>query len=229
MKKQTIAIVGANRGIGYELTKQYTEAGNSVYAFCREVSDDLKALAGTHTNLKITESFEVTNSEQMNKTLKNLNLNSDFFDALVHVSGIYRSDSLEELPENDLIEQFKVNSLAPIYSTKAFLPFLKEPSTVGLVTSRMGSIADNTSGGMYGYRMSKAALNMAGKSLAEDLKAQDITILLLHPGYVKTDMTDHQGHITAKESAQGLIQIMTEKTIEDTGTFWHVNGEPLPW
>jgi NAD(P)-dependent dehydrogenase (short-subunit alcohol dehydrogenase family) len=93
----------------------------------------------------------------------------------------------------------------------------------------MGSIADNDSGGSYGYRMSKAALNAAGKSLSVDLKEEGHPVFLLHPGYVKTDMTNHTGYIDTNESAEGLYQVMKNKTLADTGTFWHTNGEPLPW
>lgn len=228
MTNLNIAIVGANRGIGFELTKQLAESGNTVFAFCRSTNSKLNEL----NNTTVIENFEVTNFSEMQTSLKNLglqNMENKFFDILIHVSGILRSDSFDEIIEDDIIEQFKVNALAPILSVKAFTPYLKEGSKVGLITSRMGSVDDNTSGGMYGYRMSKSALNMAGKSLSVDLKDDDITVLLLHPGYVKTDMTGNQGQITAKESAKGLIQLLQEKTIDQTGTFWHVNGENLPW
>jgi NAD(P)-dependent dehydrogenase (short-subunit alcohol dehydrogenase family) len=235
MKNLNIAVVGANRGIGLELTKQLSESGNKVYAFCRTTSEPLLNLK----NVIVVKDFEVTNFSKMSDQLKTLDFSfGDYdqpesektnLDLLIHVSGIYRSDSIDEINEEEIIEQFTVNSLAPILSVKAFLPYLKESSKVGLITSRMGSVADNTSGGMYGYRMSKAALNMAGKSLSEDLKDDDITVLLLHPGYVKTDMTGHQGQITAKESALGLIKILEEKSLKDSGTFWHMNGEQLPW
>ena len=235
MKNLNIAVVGANRGIGLELTRQLSESGNKVYAFCRTTSEDLSNLK----NVTVVDDFEVTDFTKMSTQLKTLDFSfGDYetaesensnLDVLIHVSGIYRSDSIDELNEDELVEQFKVNALAPILSVKAFLPYLKEQSKVGLITSRMGSIEDNTSGGMYGYRMSKAALNMAGKSLSEDLKDNDITVLLLHPGYVKTDMTSNQGDITAKQSALGLIKVLEEKTLDDSGTFWHMNGEPLPW
>lgn len=238
MSSLNIAVVGSNRGIGLELTKQLAEAGHNVYAFCRSTSKELSALAES-SNITVTENFEVTNFKDMKSKLQSLDFSkgdyedqdsaSKSLDMLLHVSGILHSDSLDEINEDHIMEQFRVNALAPVLSVNAFVPFLKEGAKVGLVTSRMGSVTDNTSGGMYGYRMSKSALNMAGKSLSEDLKDYDIAVLLLHPGYVKTDMTGHQGQITPKESAKGLIQIMNEKTSSDTGTFWHVNGEQLPW
>ena len=108
-------------------------------------------------------------------------------------------------------------------------PLPTMPRTIGIVTSRMGSVADNDSGGAYGYRMSKAAVNITGVSLARDLAERGISVALLHPGYVRTDMTGHSGHIDAEEAAAGLIQRMDELSPATTGTFWHANGETLPW
>lgn len=113
--------------------------------------------------------------------------------------------------------------------TSALLTALAGNSKVALISSRMGSIADNTSGGSYGYRMSKAALNAAGKSLALDLAGRGISVAVLHPGYVRTDMTGQQGLIEVAESAAGLIQRINELTPATSGTFWHSNGEILPW
>ncbi len=235
MKNLNIAIVGTNRGIGLELTKQLAGRGNKVYAFCRSASEDLKRIK----DLTIAENFEVTDIRTMQASLKNLDFSKGDYedkkseeaclDILIHVSGIMFEDTLDELDEDNIMKQFQVNALAPVLAVKGFLPYMKEGSKIGLITSRMGSVQDNTSGGMYGYRMSKAALNMAGKSLSEDLKDFNITTLLLHPGYVKTDMTDHKGLITTSESAEGLIKILDEKNQKDSGTFWHTNGEQLPW
>jgi NAD(P)-dependent dehydrogenase (short-subunit alcohol dehydrogenase family) len=113
--------------------------------------------------------------------------------------------------------------------TQALLGNLDEGSKVGIITSRMGSIADNDSGGSYGYRMSKAAVNAAGKSLAIDLKPRGIAVGILHPGWVRTDMTGRNGLIDANESAKGLLARMDELNLDNTGTFWHANGELLPW
>ena len=113
--------------------------------------------------------------------------------------------------------------------TSRLLPHLHTGAKVVIVTSRMGSVADNTSGGMYGYRMSKAAVNMAGMSLSRDLKGKGIAVALLHPGYVRTDMTGGNGFISAEESARGLITQIERLDIQTTGSFWHCNGEELPW
>ncbi len=125
--------------------------------------------------------------------------------------------------------QFEVNSLGPLRVTVALLDNLGAGSKVGIVTSRMGSIEDNTSGGSYGYRMSKAAVNMAGASLANDLRERSIAVALLHPGYVRTDMTGGKGLISAEQSATGLIQRMDALDMDTSGGFWHAQGERLPW
>ena len=106
---------------------------------------------------------------------------------------------------------------------------MSQGSKVGIITSRMGSIADNDSGGSYAYRMSKAAVNAAGKSLSIDLKPKGIAVAILHPGWVRTDMTGHGGLIDADESAKGLLDRMAELNLDNSGTFWHMNGEVLPW
>jgi NAD(P)-dependent dehydrogenase (short-subunit alcohol dehydrogenase family) len=111
----------------------------------------------------------------------------------------------------------------------ALLPCLERGAKVALITSRMGSIADNGSGGAYGYRMSKAALNAAGMSLARDLASRGIAVVLLHPGYVKTEMTGGSGNVSAEKSASQLIGRIEALDLAHSGSFWHANGETLPW
>jgi len=217
------AVVGANRGIGLELAKKLVDEGHEVYAFCRSTSNELDKLQVK----KVTQGFEVLNFTEMSSSLKSLGCKN--FDQVYHVSGILESESLESFNEESILKQFKVNSIGPILTCKAFMPYLNQKAKIGILTSRMGSIGDNSSGGMYGYRMSKSALNSAGRSLALDLKDKGYTVLLLHPGYVKTDMTNHNGNISAAQSAEGLIRVMQTKDFKDSGTFWHMNGEPLPW
>jgi NAD(P)-dependent dehydrogenase (short-subunit alcohol dehydrogenase family) len=123
----------------------------------------------------------------------------------------------------------EVNAYGPLRVTHELAPLLRRGSKVALITSRMGSIADNTSGGMYGYRMSKAALNAAGKSLAHDLAPLGIAVAILHPGYVKTDMTGGHGSVPPDDAARDLLRRIDELNLENTGTFWHANGSVLPW
>ncbi|HMQ10487.1 MAG TPA: SDR family oxidoreductase [Oligoflexia bacterium] len=218
-----IAIIGSNRGIGLELVKQYVQAGHNVYAFCRRSSADLEQVKPK----KIITGFDVqefTSAKHALNTIKDIH-----FDQVIHVSGILKGDRLETLDETGLLKQFHVNAIGPILSFKSFLPFMNKGTKFSILSSRVGSIADNSSGNNYGYRMSKAAVNMAAKNLSIDAKDKEITVLILHPGYVKTDMTQHTGNISATESAQQLIKLIEEKSFADTGTFWHANGEALPW
>ena len=137
--------------------------------------------------------------------------------------------SLDELDLESARRQFEVNALGPLRVTQSLLHALKDGAKIALVTSRMGSIADNDSGGSYGYRMSKAALNAAGVSLAKDLRERGIAVAILHPGYVRTDMTGQSGLIDVDESVAGLLGRIDGLDLENSGSFWHTNGELLPW
>lgn len=215
-------IVGANRGIGLEMTRQAVARGDRVVACCRRVSDELAAL-----DVEVVEGVDV--STDAGVTALVAGVGDATVDVLLMIAGILRNVSLEELDLASVREQFEVNALGPLRAVHALRGRLGEGSKVGLLTSRMGSVADNTSGGHYGYRMSKAALNMAGKSLAVDLAGAGVSVALLHPGYVRTEMTGGQGLIDADESAAGLWARMDELTPATSGTFWHTNGEILPW
>ena len=125
--------------------------------------------------------------------------------------------------------QFEVNSLGPLRVTRALLGRLVDGSKVGIVSSLMGSMTDNSSGGHYGYRMSKAAVNAAGVSLSHDLRPRGIAVAILHPGMVQTEMTGRRG-IPPEESVRGLLRLLDELTLERSGTFWHApTGRELPW
>jgi len=222
---KNIAIIGANRGIGLEFVNQLSKE-NKVYAFCRSNNECLSSLK---TEAVITD-CDVSDNNSLKKAAEKVS--GVEFDWFIHVSGILESDSFDNMNDSEIENvkrQFLVNSLGPLMTVKAFKKNLKKGTKIGLLTSRMGSVEDNTSGGMYGYRMSKSALNSCGKSLAEDFKSEEITCLLLHPGYVRTEMTGGNGHIETNESVEGLVKIMNEKSLKDTGTFWHTNGEKLPW
>lgn len=219
MKK--ILITGANRGIGLELSRQLSDRGDEVLAVCRTASKQLNDL-----NLRVIEGVDVSDDS----TLKDLQSQTGGggLDWLINNAGILSVESLESLDYEAMERQFRINALGPLRVTKALLPVLGVGSKVGIITSRMGSIEDNTSGGYYGYRMSKAAVNMAGMSLARDLKERRIAVALLHPGMVATDMTGGRG-IQPAQSASGLIARMDALDIKDTGSFWHAEGERLPW
>jgi NAD(P)-dependent dehydrogenase (short-subunit alcohol dehydrogenase family) len=151
-------------------------------------------------------------------------------DGLIHNAGILESTSLDRLDLASMRRQFEVNALAPLRLTQALLGQLQAGSKLILMTSRMGSIDDNSSGGSYGYRMSKVALNMAGRSLAIDLRPRGIAVAILHPGLVRTRMVNFNAQgISPEQAVRGLLQRIDALTLETSGTFWHANGDVLPW
>lgn len=217
----TVLITGANRGIGLELTQQLLRRGDSVIACCRSASPELEG-----TGAEIIEDVDVTSGLSVSvlaEVLKGRRL-----DWLINNAGILERTSLDQLDFAAMERQFRVNSIGPLRLTAALRKCLGKGSKVFIITSRMGSIEDNTSGGSYGYRMSKAAVNIAGKSLSVDLLDDGIAVFLMHPGWVATDMTQGTG-IDAEQSAAGLIKTMSGLNLEQTGTFWHQEGYELPW
>jgi NAD(P)-dependent dehydrogenase (short-subunit alcohol dehydrogenase family) len=216
-----VLITGANRGIGLELCRQLVARGDEVIAVCRIASDELRAL-----NLRVIESVDVSSAGSVNALQNQLGFIE--LDWLINNAGILGVETLGSFDFDSMERQFRVNTLGPLRVTEALLPNLTAGARVGIITSRMGSIEDNTSGGYYGYRMSKAAVNMAGKSLARDLRDRGIAVALLHPGMVATEMTGRQG-IPPQQSASGLIQRMDDLNMATTGGFWHAQGESLPW
>jgi NAD(P)-dependent dehydrogenase (short-subunit alcohol dehydrogenase family) len=217
----TVLITGANQGIGLELCRQLLGRGDVVIAACRRASAELRALG-----CRVVEDVEVTDDASVARLAAALA--GQRIDVLVNNAGILSAESLDDLDFDRIRAQFEVNALGPLRVTHALLGNLGRGSKVAIITSRMGSIADNGSGSYYGYRMSKAAVNMVGMSLARDLHARGIAVLLLHPGMVATGMTGGRG-IPAAESAAGLIARIDSLGLAETGTFHHANGEPLPW
>lgn len=219
----TYLVTGANRGIGFEYCKQLKGRGDEVIAVCRQRSPELDELS-----VRVESDIDVADDDAI-ATLKK-SLAGQPIDVLINNAGIYRQSALGELNVEGIREQFEVNAIAPLTFTQAMLPNLASPGKVAIMTSRMGSIEDNTSGGTYGYRMSKAAVSMAGKSLSHDLKPKGIAVAILHPGLVSTGMTNFNPNgISPEESVKGLLAVIDGLTIENTGTFWHSNGQVLPW
>jgi NAD(P)-dependent dehydrogenase (short-subunit alcohol dehydrogenase family) len=217
-----VLIIGANRGIGLELARQLSDRGDEVVAVCRTPSAELEAL-----DLRVEAEVDVSEPaslEALDARLGDLEL-----DLLINNAGILVRMGLDSLDFDAILRQFQVNAMGPLRVVSTLRHRLHHGSKIAIVTSRMGSLADNSSGGSYGYRMSKAAVNMAGVSLAHDLRPAGVAVALLHPGWVKTDMTHGQGYITAEESARGLIARIDELSLDESGGFWHQNGERLPW
>lgn len=219
---KNVVITGANRGIGLAMSKVFKELGYEVFALCRNTSSTLSAL-----EVNVATGIDVAKDEGIAEMVKALDGIS--IDILVCNAGILRNEQLGHLNIDTIREQFEVNAIAPLRVTDALSEQLSSNSKVAMITSRMGSIADNGSGGRYGYRMSKAALNAASMSLAKDLSGRGISVGIYHPGYVQTDMVNNGGDISAMESASKLVKLIESLTLAESGVFKHSNGQTLPW
>jgi NAD(P)-dependent dehydrogenase (short-subunit alcohol dehydrogenase family) len=219
----TVLVTGANRGIGLEFCRQLQARGDQVIAVCRSASPELEALG-----VRIEAGIELASAHSIAVLVARLQ--GQPLDVLILNAGILQSMGLQDLDPEGIRRQFEVNALAPLLLVRALLDQLPRGAKLALMSSRMGSIDDNGSGGSYGYRMSKVALNIAGKSLAIDLKPHGIAVALLHPGLVRTRMIrfNPQG-ISPRESVEGLLARIDALTLETSGTFWHANGQVLPW
>jgi NAD(P)-dependent dehydrogenase (short-subunit alcohol dehydrogenase family) len=217
-----VVITGANRGIGLELSRHYQAEGWQVTGVCRETSVELEECAA-----QVIKGIDVAREESIAQLVGALS--GQTIDLLINNAGILHDDILGSLDIDSFRLQMEVNAFAPLLICEALLPNLQAGSKIANITSRMGSIGDNDSGGRYGYRASKAALNAFGRSLAIDLKGRGIAVAQLHPGFVKTRMVDFGGLLTPQESAAGLAERIAALTLENSGSFWHCNGEELPW
>ena len=220
-----VLITGANRGIGLALTRHYTSRGDRVVAVCRQSSEALEA-----TGAEVQSGVDISDDAAL-ATLAG-KLAGTRIDVLVCNAGVLERETFGDIDASALAgmrRQFEVNSLGPLRTVQALRGQLGEGSRVGIITSRMGSMADNGSGGYYGYRASKAAVNAIGKSLAIDLGPDGISVFLLHPGFVSTDMVGNAGEISPEQSAAQLVERLDTLDAGQTGSFWHANGDPLPW
>ncbi len=219
---KTVLVTGAAQGIGLELCRVYRERGDAVVAACRTVSPALQQLG-----VEIVDNVDVAREDAGTRLADALGGRP--LDILINNAGILGNSTLESIDYEDVVRQFQVNAVGPLRVTEALLPRLGRGSKVALVTSRMGSMADNGSGAYYGYRMSKAALNAAGVSLARDLAPRGISVVMLHPGFVQTRMVGFAGDITPREAAERLAARIDELSPQTSGSFRHSNGDSLPW
>ena len=217
----TTLITGTNKGIGLQLCTQLNARGDDVIAICRTPSPELSELG-----VRIIDGIDVSNAESIDR-LKS-ELAGQQLDVLINNAGILKRDLFGSLDYEEMVEQFRINTLGPLRVTEALADNLKDGSKVAIITSRVGSIEDNSSGGNYGYRASKTAVNQIGTNLKHELMPRGIAVALLHPGLVATELTGGQG-IAPAESARGLIERIDALDIENSGGFWHAEGYDLPW
>lgn len=225
----TCLITGANRGLGLEFAKQYLADGWKVIATCRrpEAAEELKALEGDiqiHA-LDVTDFARVEALEKM--------LGDEAIDLLIANAGVYgpRVVQHDTVDYAAWAEVMRANVMAPLKISAVFEPHVAKSKLrrIVAITSLMGSMSDNSSGGSYIYRSSKAALNAVMKSLAADLKDKGISVAMLHPGWVKTDMGGPSAKIESSESIAGMRQVIDAMTVENSGRFLNYDGNELPW
>ncbi|KAG6615084.1 putative short chain dehydrogenase [Phytophthora cinnamomi] len=232
MSPKTVLITGSTRGIGLEFAKHFTTAGWNVIGVARSAgtADELKALSP----FKVV-SFDCTDEASIAQAAQDLK--GVPIDLLINNAGIYMPGELHTTTKDMLMRQFEVNTVGPFLVTRALLPNLKlgaemngkDGALVVTVSSQMGSIAGNTYGGNYSYGASKAAVNMVNSSLAIDLKKDNIAAIVVHPGYVVTDLTGGMGDVHTDESVRGMTSVIETVTMKDTGKFYHFQGHEMPW
>ncbi len=216
-------VTGSNRGIGLSLVRLLAQRGKEVVAACRSSSSELDALG-----VQVVTGVDVATEEGPQKL--SAAVGDRPVELLINNAGILIwGDNFESPNYEGMTRQFEVNAVGPLRITHALQKNLTSGAKLAFITSRMGSIGDNGSGGHYGYRMSKAALNMAAVSLARDLEQREVAVAILHPGMVSTDMIQHAGQVEPDEAAQGLLARIEELTLKTSGGFWHQNGQQLPW
>jgi NAD(P)-dependent dehydrogenase (short-subunit alcohol dehydrogenase family) len=229
----TALVTGANKGIGLELCRQLVQRGDNVLGTCRQASTELRALP-----VRVFEEIDLTRNQAAVRLARELD--GVGLDWLVSNAGSFESSALGQLDFARMTEEYEVNALGPLRVVQALLPNFRPLAKIALVSSRAGSIEDNSSGGIYGYRMAKAALNMAGVSLTRDLESRGIAVVILHPGVVDTDTLRSAASALGQRAqpadvvppsvaARELVQRIDELTLETSGRFLHRNGQELPW
>lgn len=219
---KTVLVTGANRGIGLEFCRQYALEEWRVLACCRHPSKDL-ALPGVEIY-----PLDVGDPAQIQKLAGRLS--GESVDLLINNAGIYPdSGNFGEIDYKKWMRAFEINAMAPLRMAEAFVNLIARSGTIATLTSKMGSLADNTSGGEYPYRSSKAAANMVMRSMAIDLKAFGIISVALHPGWVKTDMGGPSALISVEQSVSGMRRVIERLAPADSGKFLSYDGLEIPW
>ena len=228
----SVFITGTTRGIGLELTRQFLDTGSKVFAGARNTeSDALQSLKAAHGDQLQLLTLDVTDNAQIAKAAAVLA--GQPLSLLINNAGLYRSrsDDVESLSDETWLQEFHVNAVAPFMVTRALRGNLAaaDNALVAMISSKMGSMADNTSGGAYSYRSSKAALNAVTVSLSSDLAEDGTRGVALHPGWVRTDMGGDSAPVEAPASASGLKKVMLGIDDAQNGGFFDYSGASIPW
>lgn len=230
MANHRVLITGANRGIGLEFCRQYLDDGWQVLACCRNAqhAEVLQDLAIANPNLQIFD-LDVADFAQIDALA--LRLKGQEIDVLINNAGVYPDSSLMHIDDEEWLYAFQINSMAPFRMAKAFAPHIAASRLKKLATlsSKMGSLDDNTSGGSYIYRSSKAAANMVMKNLSVDLRPLDIAVVTLHPGWVLTAMGGPNALIEAHTSVMGMREVIQNLSLSTTGQFIAYDGKAIKW
>ncbi|CAM9246247.1 unnamed protein product [Pylaiella littoralis] len=229
---RTVVVTGADGGIGSEFCRHYASTGDQVFACRRKTKPDAASLFDNNSNIHVVDGVDITNDAGAACLVNALEkAGNPKVDVLINNAGVM-TRARNALDIDVLRESMEINAFGALRITTALLnrKLLAAPGAkVILITSKMGSMADNTSGGAYGYRMSKAALNAAGVSLSHDLKGDGMAVGILHPGWVQTRMTGNSGLVDAHESVAGMTARIEELDLSNSGTFWGFKGDIIPW
>jgi NAD(P)-dependent dehydrogenase (short-subunit alcohol dehydrogenase family) len=237
---QRVLITGAGRGIGLEVARQYAERGDRVLAGCRNLhgSPGLQRLLDERPESVTVIPLEVTSEQSIAGALQHVSSVVDALDVLINNAAISpgdilldREDGRKVFDADRAIEMFKVNTVAPLVVAQSFLALLRRGTNPRIVnvTSGAGSLTYKTEGGLYSYSASKAALNMYSRALAWDLRDEDITVVVLDPGWVRTELGGPDAPLEPPESAHGILRVIDGLTLDDTGQFFHYQGGQVPW
>ena len=222
-----ILIIGANRGLGLEFAKQYSELGHHIFATTRNKSKSDQLVAITNTTVL---ELDLNKDKSIDRFIDKMS--SIKIDILIHNSGIFRDEQLNENLEIDAwMNEMRINAITPIILARKLKQNVLEgkDKKIIFISSQMGSIDDNYSGRFYFYRSSKSALNSAAKSLAIDWKDKNISVLMLHPGWVKTDMGGKSAKLEIPDSIQHMIKVISDLNLETSGSFVNYEGNKLEW
>jgi len=229
-----VLITGANRGIGLALTQQLLHRGFQVYATSRNPAQAtaLQELQQAYPDLLTLIALDVTQEASIQQAASQLRSHTRTLDWLINNAGVlYRGESITTLSSHQMNHTFQVNAIGPMLTTRYFLPFLQQSPhpIIAQISSIMGSHAYLTDNGYYSYRGSKAALNMMSRVLAHEVRPLGITVLLIHPGWVRTQMGGKEAPVLPEESAQGIIRLLNQATLKDSGRFFDWQGKELSW